>query len=225
MDRIGFGGRRVAEGLSRVGELLIVIGLVVVVGAIIGLVIKSRNSGKNAGPGARVDPLASGQMAQGFGPKNLGPGAIVAYGGVDYVVRGSITLRQGGFVWWEHLLDGGDGARWLGVEEDEGQLELTWWTTRKGHGLQPSPELVLDDRVYREDESGEAHYTCEGTTGLPPQGRMRYRDYQTGDGSSLLSFENWDDAGWELSSGRPMSPGEMTVYPAPPAAGDPGYVK
>lgn len=200
-----------------------VIGVVIVVIAVIGLVAKVMRTRKDAAPGPRRDPLAADQPAHGFGPRNLGPGAIVAYGGVDYVVRGTITLRQGSFEWWEHLLDGGDGAKWLGVEEDEGQLELTWWTTRSGHGVEPGPEVVLDDRVHREDESGEARYSCEGTTGLPDQGRMRYRDYRTGDGSALLSFEDWDGAGWEVSTGRPLSPGEMTVYPAPPAAGDPEY--
>lgn len=205
------------------GKLLVIIGVVIVVIAVIGIVSKMKKTRGDTAPGPRRDPLAADQPVHGFGPRNLGPGAIVAYGGVDYVVRGTITLRQGSFTWWEHLLDGGDGARWLGVEEDEGQLELTWWTTRKGHGVTPGPEVVLDDRVHRESESGEARYSCEGTTGLPDQGRMRYRDYQTGDGSALLSFEDWDDAGWEVSSGRPLSPGEMTVYPAPPAAGDPDY--
>lgn len=204
-------------------EFLIVIGVLLVVGAVIGIVLTARSRTRSAGGGQRRDPLAADQPVHGFGPRALGPGAIVSYGGIDYVVRGTISLRQGGFVWWEHLLDGGDGAQWLGVEEDEGQLELTWWTTRKGHRLEPRRELVLDDRVQHEGESGTAEYTTEGTTGLPPQGRMRYKDYATRDGSALLSLEEWDGAGWEVSTGRPMSPGEMTVYPAPSAPGDPGY--
>ena len=52
---------------------------------------------------------------------------------------------------------------------------------------------------------------------------MRYKDFRTRDGHSLLSFENWDDGGWEVSTGRPLTPGELTVYPAPPAPGDSGY--
>lgn len=205
------------------GQLLVVIGVVIVLVAAVGIVLKMRKERASSAPGPRRDPLAPDQPVHGFGPRHLGPGAIVAYGGIDYVVRGTITLRQGSFVWWEHLLDGGDGAQWLGVEEDEGQLELTWWVTRKGLGVGPQSEVVVDDRVHHEDESGEAEYSCEGTTGLPERGRMRYRDYQTGDGSALLSFEDWDGAGWEVSTGRPISPGEMTVYPAPPAPGDPGY--
>ena len=205
------------------GELLVIVGLVVAVIAIIGIIAKARSGKKPATAAPRRDPLASDQPVHGFGPRELGPGAIVAYGGIDYVVRGSITLRQGPYVWWEHLLEGGDGAQWLGVEEDEGTLELTWWTTRKGLGVGPGAEVIVDDRVHRLEESGEAEYSCEGTTGLPERGRMRYQDMRTGDGSSLLSFENWDGAGWEVSTGRPMSRGELTVYPAPPVAGDPDY--
>ena len=205
------------------GELLVIIGLEVVVVAIIGIVVKALRGRTDKSPGRRRDPLAPDRPAHGFGPRNLGPGAIVAYGGVDYVVRGSITLRQGPYVWWEHLLEGGDGAQWFGVEEDEGRLELTWWTSRKGLGVTPQREVTVDGRVHREDESGDAGYTCEGTTGLPERGRMRYKDFRTRDGHSLLSFENWDDGGWEVSTGRPLTPGELTVYPAPPAPGDSGY--
>ena len=102
------------------GELLVIVGLVVAVVAIIGIIVKARGGTRPATAAPRRDPLAADQPIHGFGPRELGPGAIVAYGGVDYVVRGSITLRQGPYVWWEHLLEGGDGAQWLGVEEDEG---------------------------------------------------------------------------------------------------------
>lgn len=207
------------------GELLIVIGVIVVVVAIIVIAVKAatKKKNKNTTSGARRDPLAADRPVHGFGPRNLGPGAIVSYGGVDYVVRGTITLREGSFIWWEHLLDGGDGAQWLGVEEDEGQLELTWWTTRKGLGVAPGPEVVVDGDAHREVESGQARYSTEGTTGLAGEGSVRYSDYRTGNGSALLSFEDWDGAGWDVSTGRTLSPGELTVYPAPPAAGDPEY--
>src|SRR5712675_2251489 len=65
-----------------------------------------------------------------FGPRQLGPGAIVSHGGVDYVVRGSVTYREGPFVWWEHLLEGGDQPLWFSVEDDDGRLELAMWAKR-----------------------------------------------------------------------------------------------
>ena len=73
-----------------------------------------------------------------FGPRQLGPGAIVSYGGVDYVVRGSVTYREGPFVWWEHLLEGGEQPIWFSVEDDDGRLKLAMWVSRKDLQLSPA---------------------------------------------------------------------------------------
>ena len=47
------------------------------------------------------------------------------------MVRGSVTYREGPFVWWEHLLEGGDQPIWFSVEDDDGRLKLAMWVTRK----------------------------------------------------------------------------------------------
>src|SRR5690606_13536271 len=108
---------------------------------------------KETAPG-RDDPLRFAASMPQFGPRQLGPGAIVSHGGTDYVVRGTVTLRQGPFVWWEHLLEGGseDEPLWFSVEEDEGRLELVMWTRRKDAALQPGGELAVDGVAYRETE-------------------------------------------------------------------------
>ncbi|MDH6242939.1 DUF4178 domain-containing protein [Mycobacterium sp. OTB74] len=167
---------------------------------------------------ARQDPLKFGEMPV-FGPKQLGPGAIVSYGGVDYVVRGSVTYHEGPFVWWEHLLEGGSGEPiWFSVEEDEGRLELAFWTKRADLVLQPGGPHTVDGTAFTEVERGQAAYTCEGTTGLAPAGQMQFVDYASAGRTALLSFEQWGpNTPWEVSTGRVMSPGELTVYPAPPA--------
>jgi hypothetical protein len=184
-----------------VGTFLMVIGILLLVAAVFVLVFALIKGRKSAKPGARQDPLKAGEMPV-FGPKQLGPGAIVSFGGVDYVVRGSVTYREGPFVWWEHLLEGGQGEPiWFSVEEDEGRLELAFWTKRVDLPLQP----------------GGPH-TVEGTTGLPAAGQMQFVDYADNGRSALLSFEQWAPSSpWEISTGRIMSPGELTVYPAPPA--------
>ncbi|CAJ1503586.1 DUF4178 domain-containing protein [[Mycobacterium] burgundiense] len=166
----------------------------------------------------RQDPLKFATIPT-FGPRQLGPGAIVSYGGIDYVVRGSVTLREGPFVWWEHLLEGGDGEPiWFGVEEDEGRLELTMWTRRKDLALQPGGPHTVDGVSFHETERGRASYTTEGTTGLPAGGDMDYVDYADTGETTFLGFERWaPEMGWEVSFGRTVSPGELTVYPAPPA--------
>ncbi len=77
---------------------------------------------------------------------------------------------------------------------------------------------MLDGVTYRETEHGHASYTTEGTTGLPAGGEMDFVDYTTADGSNLLSFERWaPDMPWEVSTGKSVLTGELTVYPAPPA--------
>jgi hypothetical protein len=198
------------------GTLLIVLACVLFVAAIVVLVIALRRP-KTPPASPRQDPFNIGDM-QNYGPRALGPGAIVSYGGVDYVLRGSVTYREGPFVWWEHLLDGGERPLWFSVEEDDGRLELGMWNSRKDLALEPGGEHVVDGVTYRESEHAHVSYTTEGTTGLPAGGEMDYVDYASADGTALLSFERWA-AGmpWEVSTGKPVLPGELTIYPAPPA--------
>jgi Domain of unknown function (DUF4178) len=196
--------------------VLVLLAAVLFIASIVVLVIALRRPKQNAKPGGRQDPLAFNAMPQ-FGPRQLGPGAIVSYGGVDYVVRGSVTYREGPFVWWEHLLEGGDQPIWFSVEDDDGRLELAMWVTRKDVPLRPGDPLVVDGVQFHETERGRASYTTEGTTGLPAGGDMEFVDCANSDESTLLSFERWaPNMPWEVSTGKPVLTGELTVYPAPP---------
>lgn len=198
------------------GTLLLVFAALLFIASIVVLVVALRRPRKKGGPAGRQDPLSSDAMPQ-FGPRQLGPGAIVSYGGVDYVVRGSVTFREGPFVWWEHLLEGGDQPIWFSVEEDDGRLELTMWVTRKDLTLQPGDQYAVDGVTFHESERGRASYTTEGVTGLPPGGEMEFLDCANADKTALLSFERWaPDMPWEISTGKPVVSGELTVYPAPP---------
>jgi Domain of unknown function (DUF4178) len=211
-----------------VGTLLLALAAALFIASIVVFVLALRRPKGPKGPrgsktaSGRQDPLAftaTSTEAQ-FGPRQLGPGAIVSYGGIDYVVRGSVTYREGPFVWWEHLLEGGDQPIWFSVEEDDGRLELAIWVSRKdlaGQGLQPGGQHVVDGVTFQESERGHAGYTTEGTTGLPAGGEMDFVDY-SGAGQALLSFERWaHDMPWEISTGKSVSIGELTVYPAPPS--------
>ncbi|OBH80099.1 hypothetical protein A5682_16020 [Mycobacterium mantenii] len=200
------------------GSLLLIIAVALFIASIVVLVVALRRPKKPAQRGRRPDPLASDAMPQ-FGPRQLGPGAVVSYGGVDYIVRGSVTYREGPFVWWEHLLEGGDQPIWFSVEEDDGRLELAMWVTRKDVPLRPGDPYVVDGVMFHESERGRASYTTEGATGLPAGGEMEFVDCTNADESVLLSFERWaPDMPWEVSTGKSVSPGEITVYAAPPPA-------
>ncbi len=195
--------------------LLAVLVLAVIVGVIV-LVLRSRSSTKSSTAG-RVDPLAN--QPDIYDPHKIGVGDIVTYAGIDHVVRGTIVLDEGGITWREHLLDGSTGRRWLSVEDDEGELEMTLWMRREGTGLTPDGEVILDDRVHRQIERGRASYTAEGTTGTPPSGSVDYADYATSDGIGMLAFERWAPTqSWEVSTGRSVTRGELTVYHSAPEA-------
>jgi hypothetical protein len=202
-----------------VGTWLLVAAVALFIASIVVLIIAVRRPHTPKQSRNRQDPLAFNAMPQ-FGPRQLGPGAIVSHGGIDYVVRGTVTLHEGPFVWWEHLIEG-DGAEplWFSVEDDEGRLELVFWKARRDLVLQPGGALTADGMQFHEQERGHAGYTSEGTTGLAQAGEMDFVDYATDDGSALLSFERYGpQMPWELSTGTPVRAGELNVYPAPPAA-------
>ena len=133
------------------------------------------------------------------------------------MVRGSVTYREGPFVWWEHLLEGGDQPLWFSVEEDDGRLKLAMWVTRKDLvALQPGGDHVVDGVTFRESELAardtppKARPACRPaarwTSSITPTGRNR-----------VLSFERWGPGmPWEISTGKSVLTGELTVYPAPP---------
>ena len=167
------------------GSLLFVVAAVLFVASLVVLVVALRRPRKAAEPAGRQDPLAADAMPQfgprQLGPRQLGPGAIVSHGGVDYVVRGSVTIH-------EIRSSGGD---------------ICW--------------KAVDGVLFHESERGHASYTTEGTTGLPAGGEMEFVDCADADETALPSFERWaPDMPWEVSTGKPALPGELTVYPAPP---------
>ena len=93
-----------------------------------------------------------------------------------------------------------------------------WWHKRTGLAAEPGSSIVVDGLTFAIDENGRASYTTEGTTGLPAGGDMDYVDYSDAGGTARLGYERWAPTmAWEVSFGRPISPGELTVYPAPPA--------
>lgn len=199
-------------------EVLLVLLALLAVLAVVILLLRRRNLARR--PSARrVDPLADDPDV--YDPHGIGVGDVITYAGIDHVVRGTIVLEEGGMTWREHLLDGSTGRRWLTVEDDEGDLEMTLWMRREGTNLTPDGDVVLDDRVHRQIERGRASYTAEGTTGTPPSGTVDYADYATADKTGLIAFERWAPTqSWEVSTGRQVTRGELTVYHRTPEAPD-----
>ncbi|WP_164546380.1 DUF4178 domain-containing protein [Corynebacterium hylobatis] len=201
------------------GTIWWLVALLAAAAAVIFLLLGMR--ARRAGDGgtehrSRKDPFADVTGARDFGPDVLAPGAIITYGGIDYVVRGSVTVTEGYYTWYEHMLEGGRGSEWLSVEVDEGQLKLSWWISRPDLHLEPVQQLSVEGTDYHLVERGRAEFRTEGEAGLPPQGEVRYHDMAAiGRGGGLLGLESFGGGRWEASLGHTVLPGELSVYPAP----------
>lgn len=188
--------------------------LVGVAGIVVAVVALRRARSRPRGRPAPGDPLRDRDADALRGdPRRLQPGDLVEIRQVTYAVRGSIRLVEGGWSWTEHLLDDAAGVRrWLSVEEDP-ELELVLWTAEPAATITPgAPTIDFAGRRYSWDESGQARYTATGTTGLDPNGTMRYHDYQA-PGGARLSFEAYGEAGWEVARGEVLYRAEVMIYP------------
>lgn len=189
--------------------------LVAVAGVVTAVLAQRRTRRRPTGERVAGDPLRDRDADALRGdPRRLKPGDLVEVrGGVTYAVRGSVRLVEGAWSWTEHLLDDADGVRrWLSVEEDP-ELELVLWTAEPGTTITPGAQAIdFAGRRYRWNESGRARYTAVGTTGLDPNGTLRYHDYQAS-GGARLSFEAYGDAGWEVARGERLHRSEVMIYP------------
>ncbi|MGH3713953.1 MAG: DUF4178 domain-containing protein [Micromonosporaceae bacterium] len=198
------------------GALLLAILAVLIAILVIVLVArrKARQQQERAASRPRPqDPFAADANALRGDPRRLKPGDIVDIRAQTHAVRGSLHFTEGSWGWAEHLLDDLDGRkRWLSVEEDP-DLELVLWIEVAGATVAPGPKsLDFDGRSYALDESGSARYTGTGTTGLHPEGTVRYYDYRAADGARL-SFEEYGGSGtWELARGEELGRHELQVF-------------
>lgn len=196
-----------------VATLIVVVTLLIII-AVVAVVMGVRAKRDAARPGSRpVDPFHTGDQDSLRGdPRTLKAGDIVEVRGHSYTVRGTIRLSEGGWNWAEHLLDDAKGGQvWLAVEEDP-DLILSLWTPVADAG-EPGPKTIdFAGRTYHSEESGSAEFRSEATTGLAEQGTVRYHDYEASDGS-MLGFESYGAADWEVSAGEALSRYDLLIYP------------
>ncbi|AKK11701.1 DUF4178 domain-containing protein [Corynebacterium uterequi] len=207
--------------------LTVIIGIALVLVAV--ALFYLANTSKDRQPSPAATPQRFGDDfdevdgAAAFSPARFGPGSIVSYGATDYIVRETLSYSQGPYRWYEHRLDGGNGASWLSTEVDEGEFTLVWWTTRKALRVTPAATVEVDGVTYHEEERGHAQYTRQTTEGIAESGVVRFIDFEDASGENFLGLESFgerdDDtsAAWEVSTGRRILPGELTVYAKPGA--------
>jgi hypothetical protein len=192
------------------GALVGLVVLAVVVVAVVVVLQRSRSTATTAAPG---DPLR--KDSRGIDPRRIKVGDVIAHEGRDFLVRGSLTFDQDGFVWHEHHLDDTAVRRWLSVEDDE-ELELCLWTAVSAPALAPGdPEVTWDGVAYTREEHGQARFTAAGSTGTGPEGAVEYYDYAAGE--KRLSFERYGTAGdWEVAVGEVVNERALDIYPSAP---------
>ncbi|MGD1849570.1 MAG: DUF4178 domain-containing protein [Cyanophyceae cyanobacterium] len=139
-------------------------------------------------------------------------GDIVQYFDEDWIVEGKMTYNDDGFVWMEYLLQLGDRALWLSVEEDD-YLETCMLDPVKDLDIsgEPPQQLTYQGNEYRLDEASEANMTRLTSTGQRTSEKCKYYDYEGPDGL-VLSIEDWGGQR-EISAGKSVPPRSLTILP------------
>lgn len=151
-------------------------------------------------------------------PFNLQIGDIVDYDLIEYQVIGKITYNEEGYTWYDyHLFDGKDHL-WLYAEDDDvvrlGLFRKLSPDNKLYGDLQEEKPTVIkhEDVKYSLVEEGSANIQVEGKVGAKDGQRVRYWDYESGNGNQI-SVEKWGNE-LEISVGKEVKEGLLEFYPA-----------
>ncbi len=167
----------------------------------------------------------------GFDPKieNVGPGGVIKLTAVgpemkdlDARIVSRHLYRERDDEWFELEGETEEGRLWIDVEEDDEvevsvslralDLEETGLSPEDLDNMTKAKRGVceFEGQNYRLRETGKARFYRDGD---PSQGKIvRYWDFSTQDESSLLGFERWGKAEYEVHLGQPIRPHQITVY-------------
>lgn len=173
--------------------------------------------------------------AEIFGPTVLAAGAHVTFEGTRYLVAGTGALKVGGLdtegkpdpdqpeprIWYEHMLQGGEGPRWISVEDVDGRIRLGWWENRPDLEVaETDEEVTLGGVTYRRVAAGDALFAVSGLSGAVTQGQYYFSDFRAEAGENpLLRLETWgSEASPGASLGRYIPHDQLVVEAAQPEA-------
>lgn len=153
---------------------------------------------RGQGPANEYDPIG-----MRIGDKVLlrqQPGQVVA----------TIGYTEDVYAWTAVLVATGVHRTWLSVISTAtgAGIEIVEWERLPAMPAEPTArEVTVRDVTYLYEESGVANYEAYGEVDLPGSGRSQYVDLVAGD--HRLSFENFDDTGWDASIGRVLPIGDL----------------
>ncbi|QTL99814.1 DUF4178 domain-containing protein [Iocasia frigidifontis] len=151
-------------------------------------------------------------------PFNLQINDIVDYDLVEYQVIGKVKYNEEGYIWYDYHLFDSKEHLWLYAEDDD---EVRLGLFRKldvDHQLyakfqEEIPSVIkYEDMDYSLIEEGSANIEIEGKVGAKDGQRIKYWDYETGNGNQL-SVEKWGNE-LEISVGEVVQEGLLEFYPA-----------
>ncbi len=153
---------------------------------------------RGQGPANEYDPIG-----MRVGDKVLlrrQPGQVVATIGYteDVYAWTAVQVAQGVHRTWLSVVSVSTGAG----------IEIVEWERLPEMPAEPTAkEVTVRDVVYLFQESGTAQYDAHGEVDLPGGGRSEYVDLHAGD--QRLSFEKFDDNGWDASIGQILPIGDL----------------
>ena len=208
--------------------LVIVVLLAVAVGA--GYVIVRSNGDASR----KLGQEAARRISRRYGPdelriENVRKGGVLrlaSFGSaardIDVHVAARHVYSEGPYEWFELEGESELGTIWLTVEEDD-ETEVSVCLRRfdldeLGVSRQQLDRFddeergsfLFEDREYRYRDSGEATFFRDGDIGRPE--RFHYWEFETRDGASQVSVEQWLDDSTEVHLSEPVHTARITVY-------------
>ena len=210
-------------------EILVVVLLVAVaLGA--GYVIGKSNRGEPGDPaGAAARRLSRRYGADELRIENVHAGGVLRVASfdsagrdLDVMIVARHVYSEGSYEWFELEGNSEFGTIWLTVEEDD-ETEVSvclrrfslddLGVTRRQLDKFDDEErgtFLFEDSEYRYRDSGEATFFRDGDPARAE--RFHYWEFETRDGKSQISVEQWADDSTEVHLSQPVQTGRITVY-------------
>ena len=146
--------------------------------------------------------------AHRYDPYSLKVGDRVILDDRPGVVLATIGYTEDVYGWASACIGHGTKREWITVVTEDAGAEIVRWTKLSELPGKPDDQsITYDGVVYLYQEMGRAQFTAAGEVDLPSSGYVEYADFHAGD--LRLSFENFNDFGWEASVGRVLPIGEL----------------
>ncbi len=136
-----------------------------------------------------------------------------------------------------HIYRGGDSEEWYELEGDNGTKKV-WISIEEGDGLdvtftqrqlklrnlnisredldvmseKAEGELEFEGKTYYFENSSEASFFRNGDTSAENEEFFYYWEFETDEGDSFITIEEWKDGSFDVSLAQPVKASQVEVY-------------